>query len=936
VDENPYAAGPAGTSDDSDPAGPEPATHRRAPRWRRVLTRSLIIALVWTASAAGAAEAYVESVPVPDIPPQPEASVLYYRDGHTILARVGVTDHSDVPLAQVPLAVRQAVLAAEDRDFADNPGVSLRGVLRAAVADTHGAHEGASTITQQYARNAFLTQDVTVGRKAREFALAVNLERRLTKDQILERYLNSIYFGRNAYGIAAAAHAYFGVTPDALTFAQGAALAAVIKDPYRYDPAHDPTAARQRWDWIVASARTLGWAPAGPIAYPKAQPSRAAVAGPNGLIVDQVERELAGHGITPQQLHTRGLAVVTTIDPGAQRSALDTIASQLHKEPAGVEAALVAVDPATGGVRAYYGGAQGSGYFDYAAAPHAAASTFKPIVLAGALTDGIGYQSRWDGSSPRLFPDRNGVPLRNHDDLQCPDCTLEAAMVSSLNTPFYAVAERIGADQVRSMAVRLGIPDRYDGHESMVDVKGDPDPGRTRDDIAIGRYPVAPGDLATVYATFADGGVRQARHFVQSVVGDTAWSGGQPVGAQVLDRRVVADVSTVLQAVVRGDHVQPGRPAAGKTGSQQYRDTDDNQDVWMAGYTPDLATALWLGKAVPGPLRDKNGRPIEGDTVPAKMWSDFTREALTGVPPLALPKPAHVGRTDVGDFGHTHDGGTGTSTGGRNPDEVSDLHDADSGYEPVVHTAHTGKRLALTFDDGPSEYTPAVLDLLDKYHIKATFCMVGENVSWYPDTVKRIVADGHRLCNHSMHHDDLGVLPAAAGKADIQNDDAQIEKAVPGAIVTYYRAPYGDFGPTAKVAAQLGHTPLGWLVDPDDWTTPGANVIATRIEQQLTPRAVVLVHDGGGNRQQTIDALKVLIPKLIHDGWTFDFPATTVATHQPAPPSSAPPSSDTPSAPDSLPLSSSSTSTSASPSKSSTSDPSAATAASHPSSATGG
>jgi membrane peptidoglycan carboxypeptidase len=888
-------------SDDALPAGPEPRSHRRAPRWRRVLTRALIVAFFWTGAMAGAAEAYVETVPVPDIPPQPEASVLYYADGHTILARVGVTDHSDVPIAQVPIAVREAVLAAEDRDFYNHPGVSLRGVLRAAVADAHGAREGASTITQQYARNAFLTQDVTVERKAREFALAVNLERQFTKNQILERYLNTIYFGRNAYGIAAAAHAYFGITPDRLTFAQGAALAAVIKDPYRYDPANDATSARLRWDWIVASARTLGWAPAGPIAYPKTQPSRSAVAGPNGLIVDQVEQELAGHGITSQQLHTRGLAVVTTIDPAAQRSALDTIATQLHKEPAGVQAALVAVDPATGGVRAYYGSDKGSGYFDYAAALHPAASTFKPIVLAGALTRGIGYQSRWDGSSPRLFPDRNGVPLRNNNNLQCPNCTLEAAMVSSLNTPYYAVAERIGADQVRSMAVRLGIPDQYDGHKSMVDVKGDPDPGKTRADIAIGRYPVTPADLATVYATFAAGGVRQQRHFVQSVTGDTAWKAQRAPGRQVLDPRIADDVSTVLQAVVRGDHVQPGRPAAGKTGTQQYRNTADNQDAWMAGYTPELATALWLGKAVPGPLRDKKGRPIDGDTVPAKMWSDFTREALTGVPPVPLPPAAHVGRADVGDAGHTHDG-SAAAADGKNPDEVADLHGADSGYEPVVHTEHTGKRLALTFDDGPSEYTPQVLDLLDKYHIKATFCMVGENVSWYPDTVKRIVADGHRLCNHSMHHDDLGVLPAAAGKADIQNDDAQIEEAVPGAVVTYYRAPYGDFGPTAKVASQLGHTPLGWLVDPDDWTLPGASVIATRIEQQLTPRAVVLVHDGGGNRQETIDALKVLIPKLLHEGWTFDFPQTTVATHRPTPPS-APSSSGTPSAPASQPTS---------------------------------
>jgi membrane peptidoglycan carboxypeptidase len=791
----------------------------------------------------------------------------------------------------------------------------LRGVLRAAVADVKGGREGASTVTQQYARNAFLTQDVSFERKTREFALAVNLERQYSKDQILERYLNTVYFGREAYGIAAAAHAYFGVTPDRLTFAQGAVLAAVIKDPWRYDPDNDAKDAWYRWSWIVSAARGLGWAPAGDIAYPKAQAPQAAVAGPNGLIVDQVEQELAGHGITSQELHTRGLAVVTTIDAQAQRAALKTVSTQLGKEPKGMEAALVGVDPADGGVRAYYGGDKGSGYYDYAAALHPAASTFKPIVLAGALTEGIGYQSRWDGSSPRIFPGRNGVPLRNHDNLQCPNCTLEQSMVVSLNTPFYAVAERIGADKVRSMAVRLGIPDRYAGQKSMVDVKGDPSPGKTRPDIAIGRYPVEPGDLATVYATFAAGGVRHERHFVQSVTG---WKGPQPTGTAVLDPKIAADVSTVLQAVVKGDHVVPGRPAAGKTGSQQYLNTDDNQDAWMAGYTPDLATAVWLGRAKPGPLRDKQGKSIQGDTVPAKMWSDFTRQALSGLPPVPLPPPAHVGRSDVGDAGHTHDGDG--DSGGKNPDEVSRLHAADSGYEPVVHTAHSGKRLALTFDDGPSEYTPQVLDLLAEYHIKATFCMVGENVSWYPDTVRRIVADGHRLCNHSMHHDDLGLLSPAAGKADIQGDDAQIERAAPGSVVTYYRAPYGDFGPTAKIATQLGHTPLGWLVDPDDWKLPGAEVIAQRIEEQLTPRAVVLVHDGGGDRRQTIDALKILIPRLLHEGWTFDFPQTTVTAHAPAPPS-APASSGTPSAPPTGTSSSPSLSPSDSPSPSDPAQP---------------
>ncbi|MEU4237541.1 transglycosylase domain-containing protein [Actinoplanes sp. NPDC026619] len=849
------------------------------------MATTAIVVLFWSGAGIGAAEAYVESVPLPGVAPQPQASVLYYRDGRTILARVGATDHNDVPLSAVSPELRRAVLIAEDRDFYGHPGVSLRGVLRAMVADAGGEHQGASTISQQYVRNAFLSREVTVDRKLQEAALAVNLERQHTKDQILERYLNTIYYGRNAYGIAAAANAYFGVTPDRLDFAQSAVLAAVVKDPWGFDPAHDATAARQRWNWIVANAHE------GAAVYPKVLPASSAIGGPLGLVVDQVERELSGRGITSQQLHTQGLEVVTTLDPAAQRAATGTVAAHLKGQPAGLEAALVAVDPATGGVRAYYGGDHGSGYFDNAAALHPAASTFKPIVLAAALRQGIAYQSRWDGSSPRLFPDR-GVPLRNHDGLHCADCTLQHAMVDSLNTPFYAVTAEIGPEKVRDMAVRLGIPPKYAGQKSLVDVKGDPAPGHTRGDIALGRYPVTPGDLATVYATLAAGGVRHERHFVQSVRGATVAA----AGTVALDPRIAADVSTVLQSVVKEHGFTPGRPAAGKTGTQQWLDTLENQDAWMAGYTPDLAGVIWLGKAKPGPLRDAHGARIEGDTMPARIWRDFTRSALTGQPVKALPAPAHVGRVDAGDAGRSgHDA--------KSPDTVTEIHAPGAGYEPVVHTEHTGKRLALTFDDGPSQDTPAVLDLLAKYHVKATFCMVGENVTWYPQLVRRIVADGHRLCNHSMHHDDLGIVAADKSRADIAETDAAIADAAPGATVTYYRAPYGDFGPSAKVGAQAGHTPLGWVVDPDDWMLPGADTIATRIRQQLTPRAVVLVHDGGGDRKQTVEALRKLIPGLLADGWTFDFPATTV-TAKPLPgattpaPSVMPSPSLSPSAPE--------------------------------------
>lgn len=847
-------------------------SHRRKrPRLRRIVTRLIIITLCCVGAGTAGAEAYVQSVPMPDRPIEPQASTLYYRDGRTILARVGTTNHSDVSLAAVPQAVRSAVLAAEDRGYYDHMGVSVRGVLRAVVADVSGGRQGASTITQQYARNAFLTQDVSVERKLKEMALAIKLERDLTKDEILERYLNTIYYGRGAYGIAAAAHAYFGVTPDRLSGAQGAVLAAVIKDPYHFDPANEPKAARDRWSWIMKAQQEAGWLDEIP-EYPAISPSTTTDPGPNGLVIDRVERELAAHGVTARALHTQGLSITTTLDKAAQGAAATQIAQHLGEQPKDLRAALVAVDPGSGGVRAYYGGAQGRGYFDDASAPHPAASTFKPIVLAAALRKGIGYLSKWDGSSPRIFPGRLGVPLSNRGGLQCPNCTLEKSMVDSLNTPFYAVTEEIGADTVRDTAYDLGISKEYAGKPTLVDVKGDPKPGKTRPDISIGRYPVTPGDLASVYATFAAGGVRHDRYFVESATapdGKRLWTAA-PAPRTVLDAGAAADISTVLSATVRKGEVAPGRPAAGKPGTQQWGDTRDNQDAWMAGYTPELATAVWVGKAQPGPIRDSAGKPIEGQSLPTWLWSNFTRAALDGKPAQALPKPAHVGRTDVGDAGRAK----------------PDKKDKDAGKPgfgvPVVHTAGTGKRLALTFDDGPTQYTAEALDMLAEHNVKATFCVVGEEVEKNPGLLRRIVVEGHQLCNHSWKHDDLGAMSAAQARADITRTNEAIARAVPGVTVPWFRAPFGSWGKSARVGAEGGQTPLGWVVDPDDWLLPGADVIEKRITDQLEPRAVVLVHDGGGVRDQTLQALRKLIPKLLRDGWKFDVAERTV-TSKPLP-----------------------------------------------------
>ena len=640
-------------------ADPKPVSHRRrftVPRWCR---RSVAVLALGAVAAGVSAAGYVASVDLPPDPAPPQASVLFFRDGRTVLARIGATDRTDVRLDQVPPTVRQAFLAAEDRGFYGHTGVSTRGVLRALWTNVvHDGGQGASTITQQYVRNAYLTQDRTVSRKAREAALALKVEHRFSKDEILERYLNTIYFGRGAYGIQAAAHAYFGTTVDQLTGFQGAVLAALIKDPTRGDPAVDAEWARTRWGWVLRAMTEQGWLPAGVAErtpYPavaKESVTANSIGGAAGLIADRVEDELARMGVSRQQVRTGGLRITTTIDATAQSAATDAIGAQLRNQPEELRVALVAVDPADGGVRAYYGGDRGRGYFDDALAARPPASTFKPVVLAAAEERGIGFASLYNGSSPREFADRRGVPLYNQRNLQCPVCPLDLAMVHSLNTPFYAVAEQIGPEAVRRLAHKLGVPEKYGNQRTMVDLPGDPAPGRTRSDIALGRYPVAPADLATLYATLADGGQRRERYFVASVATADGAVLHRYTGKakRVLSGAVAADVQAVLAKVVAQDGEVAGIDAAAKTGTQQLGDTTDSSDAWTAGWAPGLAAVTWIGRDRPGPIRERNGKAINGDGMPYRIWQSFLAAALRDQPARAVSRPSHVGRRETADL----------------------------------------------------------------------------------------------------------------------------------------------------------------------------------------------------------------------------------------------------------------------------------------------
>ena len=639
------------------------ARQRKRRRLRRAgLALGLALAML-TGVAGGGVYGAFDAIPLPAEVRSDQASVLYYADGVTELARVGVENRTDVPLAEIPADVQRAVLAAEDRGFFGHPGISVIGIGRALVANvTSSGTEGASTITQQYVKNAFLSQERTVDRKLREMVLAVKTERKYSKEKILECYLNTIYFGRGAYGLDAAAHTYFGVAARELSVEQGAVLAAVIKSPSGFDPANNAGAAQGRWRYLLKSMVDEGWLSAdraGKARYPQVRPPGRTSSGTTGYVVARVERELAKRGISEQQLRTSGLRIVTTVDKRAQEAAVATISDGLATQPPTNRGALVAVQPGSGRIRAYYGGKEGYGFFDYADGAYPAGDTFKPYALAEALRQGHRPDEIWDGSSPQNLPGRGGAPLHNRGDLSCPECTLTESMRLSLNTPFYALAHKLGPERVAELAHQVGIRRTAGGRPTLVDLPGELTPGETRADIALGRYHVTPLDQAVAYATFAAGGVHADPYLVERVTrGGAELYRAQSRTSRALDSEASIGLTQVLlgepqrsdgpaaalpdgQPAALPDGppaaLPDGRPAAAKPGTVQYRSTPNSSDAWTVGYTPQLAVSVWLGHERPAPLLDTTGQPIKGEGLPATLWSTFLGRALAGTPPVAFP-----------------------------------------------------------------------------------------------------------------------------------------------------------------------------------------------------------------------------------------------------------------------------------------------------------
>jgi membrane peptidoglycan carboxypeptidase len=585
--------------------------------------------------------------PTPDDLSTSQVATINYADGQP-LATVrpeGVENRVKVNLAEVPVPVRYAVLSAEDRSFYSNPGFDVIGIARAAWRQLTGGVGGGSTITQQYVKITTGQDQHSLWRKFREVIAAAKISKEYSKDQILEDYLNTIYLGRGAYGIQAAARAYFGVDSHDLTYSQGALLAGMIQSPSRWDPATDPAKATQRWNYVLDGMVTQNWlSPADRAAarFPTTLPQKSAGGGiPGnhlGHIYTQVKAELENDGISEQELNQEGLKITTTIDPVLEKDAADIATKVLKAQPPNLRAALVSVDPRTGAILAYYGGDNGVG-LDYAQVLKQPGSSFKPFVMTAALEKNppIGLGTDFDGSSPQTIA---GQTVANSDGDSCDSCDLKTAMTKSINTIFYQLAIQVGPAAVVQAAHQAGIPDG---------LLANPTAG-----ISLGDKEVHPGDMASAYATFAADGLYHAPHMITKVEtsdGRVLYDGGTALGEQRIDPAVARNVTESMLNVASSSLIplSGGRQVAAKTGTVQSRIEGQNNDAWTVGYTPSVSTAVWVGTDDNSPIKTSGGSPIYGRMVPGSIWQQFMNATLRNKPTEQFSKFVPLGAAPSSD-----------------------------------------------------------------------------------------------------------------------------------------------------------------------------------------------------------------------------------------------------------------------------------------------
>jgi penicillin-binding protein 1A len=582
---------------------------------------------------------------LPEAPPGAQTTFVYDRHGKLVARLHSTINRTVVPLSKISPDLQHAVIATEDKDFYKHGGVSFFSIFRAAWNDItkRRIEQGGSTITQQYVKNVYTGGERSFKRKIKEAMLAVKVDKRFSKNQILERYLNVIYFGNGAYGAEAAARTYWGISASRLDPEKSATLAGLIAAPGRFDPVGNRDAAKVRRNLVLDRMAEQGYITRDEADRLKAQPIKVreeetrAQTGRFAYFVSMVTQQL-GQKYGYAETYSGGLRVTTTLDSAWQRAAEKAVANALP-DPKDPSAALVAIDPRNGQIRALVGGRDFNKvkFNNATQAKRQAGSAFKTFTLAAAFEQKINPRAVMNGPSqieikdPRCKnPDGTNWKPHNYADESGGTMNLIQATAHSVNTIFAQLVTSVGPDSVVDVAGRMGIRTKLEPVCS----------------ITLGSQDVTPLDMTSAYATLAARGV----HYDPLAITVVKSSGNDVLDKPTSESDVAlaendADLVTfALQQVITGGTGTAARlsdrPAAGKTGT-----TQDYRDAWFCGYVPQLTTCVWMGyQKSQKPMHDVEGVPnVFGGSIPARIWNDFMTQALANVPPKDFPTPSFAG-----------------------------------------------------------------------------------------------------------------------------------------------------------------------------------------------------------------------------------------------------------------------------------------------------
>ena len=598
---------------------------KKSPMRRFLWIVGILVFLIIAGAGCGFIGATMSDLPeVANVKPA-ASSQIYDVHGNLITTVHATENRLPVKLSQVPKDLQNAFIATEDNRFYSHHGVDPIGIMRAIwVNIAHdGVAEGGSTITQQLARNAFLTQDLTLKRKIMEAMLAIRIEQYYTKQEILEMYLNQIYFGQGAYGVQAAAHVYFGKNVQDLDLAQSAMLAGLPQSPNYYSPLTNYKAGKARQAVVLGQMVKYDYIDQATADKAKdedlglREKSEAAHSDNNAsYFIDYVISEIA-EKYGDDAVYKDGLKIYTTIDMKAQDAAVQAMHNlpNFYTDDKGLtqpQGALIAINPHNGYIVAMVGGRGDDSFNRAVLAERQPGSAFKPFVYLAAIQDGMTLGTVMDDKKIEF----NGWSPKNYEGTYSGQMTLRYALQHSVNTVAVQLADAVGMRKVLNLASSLGITTLDDSKDNNLAA-------------ALGGLTngVKPIDMAVAYGTLANGGVKVKPVAITKIVDRN----GQVVEENSTEEQRVVDpkyayvITNMLESVMSGGTgggASIGRPAAGKTGT-----TDESKDAWFVGYTPDLVAAVWMGDDYG--IETLDG--ITGGTVPAVIWRDFMSQALNAM-----------------------------------------------------------------------------------------------------------------------------------------------------------------------------------------------------------------------------------------------------------------------------------------------------------------